>query len=57
MPEKDQEVVEKAQQLAAEYERKCTGCAQSVVAGLLDAVNQRPNFLSEYVIHSKRDQW
>ena len=29
---------EKAQQLAEEYERKCTGCAQSAVAGLLDAL-------------------
>jgi len=38
MPEKDEGVVEKAQQLAAEYERKCTGCAQSVVAGLLDVL-------------------
>ena len=39
MPEKDQaETVEEAQRLAAEYERKCTGCAQSVVAGLLDAL-------------------
>jgi C_GCAxxG_C_C family probable redox protein len=31
-------MIEKAQQLAEEYERKCTGCAQSVVAGLLDAL-------------------
>lgn len=31
-------MVEKAQLLAEEYERKCTGCAQSVVAGLLDAL-------------------
>jgi C_GCAxxG_C_C family probable redox protein len=39
MPEKDQaEMVEKASQLAAEYEKKCTGCAQSVVAGLLDTL-------------------
>jgi C_GCAxxG_C_C family probable redox protein len=39
MPEKDQtEIAEEAQRLAEEYERKCTGCAQSVVAGLLDAV-------------------
>ena len=30
-------MVDEAQRLAAEYERKCTGCAQSVVAGLLDA--------------------
>jgi C_GCAxxG_C_C family probable redox protein len=30
-------IVEKASQLAAEYERTCTGCAQSAVAGLLDA--------------------
>ena len=32
------ELVERAQELATEYERKCTGCAQSVVAGLLDAL-------------------
>jgi C_GCAxxG_C_C family probable redox protein len=32
------EKAEKAQQLAEEYERKCTGCAQSAVAGLLDAL-------------------
>jgi C_GCAxxG_C_C family probable redox protein len=39
MPDKNQaETVEEAQRLAAEYERKCTGCAQSVVAGLLDAL-------------------
>ena len=38
MPENNEKVVEKAQRLAAEYERKCTGCAQSVVAGLLDAL-------------------
>jgi C_GCAxxG_C_C family probable redox protein len=34
--EKDQ-VANKASELAAKYERTCTGCAQSVVAGLLDA--------------------
>jgi len=39
MAEKDQaDKVEEAQRLAAEYERKCTGCAQSVVAGLLDTL-------------------
>lgn len=31
-------LVEKARALAEEYERKCTGCAQSVVAGLLDSL-------------------
>jgi len=30
-------IVERASQLAAEYEKTCTGCAQSAVAGLLDA--------------------
>ena len=30
-------IVERAAELAAEYERTCTGCAQSAVAGLLDA--------------------
>lgn len=44
MAEKDRDVlVEKAQQLAEEYERKCTGCAQSVVAGLLDALGIEDN--------------
>jgi len=39
MTEKDNaEIVEEARRLAAECERKCTGCAQSVVAGLLDAL-------------------
>lgn len=39
MPEKEKaEIVEEAQRLAADYERRCTGCAQSVVAGLLDAL-------------------
>ncbi len=39
MAQKDNEaLVEKAAQLAEEYERKCTGCAQSAVAGLLDAL-------------------
>jgi C_GCAxxG_C_C family probable redox protein len=38
MSEKSPEaIVERASQLAAEYERTCTGCAQSAVAGLLDA--------------------
>jgi C_GCAxxG_C_C family probable redox protein len=32
------EMAEEAGRLAAEYERKCTGCAQSVVAGLLDSL-------------------
>jgi len=31
-------IKEKAYQLAREYEKTCTGCAQSVVAGLLDAL-------------------
>jgi C_GCAxxG_C_C family probable redox protein len=31
-------IAEKAGRLAAEYERTCTGCAQSAVAGLLDAL-------------------
>jgi C_GCAxxG_C_C family probable redox protein len=30
-------IAERAAELAAEYERTCTGCAQSAVAGLLDA--------------------
>ena len=39
MQEREQEkLAEKAQQMAADYERRCTGCAQSVVAGLLDAL-------------------
>jgi len=39
MAEKDKpETAEEAKRLAAEYEKKCTGCAQSVVAGLLDAL-------------------
>ena len=33
-----EEIAERAGELAAEYERTCTGCAQSVVAGLLDAL-------------------
>ena len=33
-----EEIAERAGQLAAEYERTCTGCAQSAVAGLLDAL-------------------
>ena len=32
-----EEIAERAGELAAEYERTCTGCAQSAVAGLLDA--------------------
>lgn len=40
MPEPEEAaVVEEAERLAAGYERKCTGCAQSVVAGLLDALS------------------
>jgi C_GCAxxG_C_C family probable redox protein len=31
-------IAEKAGRLAAEYERTCTNCAQSAVAGLLDAL-------------------
>jgi C_GCAxxG_C_C family probable redox protein len=31
-------MAEEADRLAEEYERKCTGCAQSVVAGMLDAL-------------------
>jgi C_GCAxxG_C_C family probable redox protein len=39
MAEKNaQELAEEAGRLAAEYERACTGCAQSAVAGLLDAL-------------------
>ncbi|MEW6553788.1 MAG: C-GCAxxG-C-C family protein [Actinomycetota bacterium] len=39
MAEKDgQAMVEDAARLAEDYERRCTGCAQSVVAGLLDAL-------------------
>ena len=30
-------IAERASQLAADYEKTCTGCAQSAVAGLLDA--------------------
>ena len=32
------EIAGRAGELAAEYEKTCTGCAQSVVAGLLDAL-------------------
>jgi C_GCAxxG_C_C family probable redox protein len=39
MSETNPEVIaERAGRLAAEYERTCTGCAQSAVAGLLDAL-------------------
>jgi C_GCAxxG_C_C family probable redox protein len=39
MTKKDpQAIAERAGELAAEYERTCTGCAQSAVAGLLDAL-------------------
>jgi C_GCAxxG_C_C family probable redox protein len=38
MTEKNtEEIIEKAYELSKDYEKKCTGCAQSVVAGLLDA--------------------
>ena len=38
MTEKNREAIaERAGALAKEYEKTCTGCAQSVVAGLLDA--------------------
>jgi C_GCAxxG_C_C family probable redox protein len=33
-----EDIAERAGELAAEYEKTCTGCAQSVVAGLLDAL-------------------
>jgi C_GCAxxG_C_C family probable redox protein len=33
-------ISEQAQRLAKEYEKTCTGCAQSVVAGLLEALGQ-----------------
>lgn len=33
-----QQSVEEARELASGYEKKCTGCAQSVVAGVLDAL-------------------
>jgi C_GCAxxG_C_C family probable redox protein len=35
--ESPEAIAERAARLAAEYERTCTGCAQSAVAGLLDA--------------------
>lgn len=38
MKEEDEKTVEEAYRLAKEYEQACTGCAQSVVAGLLDAL-------------------
>jgi C_GCAxxG_C_C family probable redox protein len=39
MTEKNREAIaERAGELATEYEKTCTGCAQSVVAGLLDAL-------------------
>jgi len=38
LEESDVLVVEEAYRLAKEYEATCTGCAQSVVAGLLDAM-------------------
>jgi C_GCAxxG_C_C family probable redox protein len=38
MTEKSPEAIaERASQLAADYEKTCTGCAQSAVAGLVDA--------------------
>jgi C_GCAxxG_C_C family probable redox protein len=42
--EKD-EVLDKAFKLSKEYEQTCTGCAQSAVAGLLDALGME----NEYV--------
>ena len=33
-----EEIAERAGELAAAYEKTCTGCAQSAVAGLLDAL-------------------
>ncbi|MDI6831717.1 MAG: C-GCAxxG-C-C family protein [Actinomycetota bacterium] len=33
-----EELVEEARRLASDYEKRCTGCAQSVVAGLVDAL-------------------
>jgi len=33
-----QTIPERASRMAAEYEKTCTGCAQAVVAGLLDAL-------------------
>ncbi|MFW6113439.1 MAG: C-GCAxxG-C-C family protein [Actinomycetota bacterium] len=39
MAEKDsQEIAEEAYRLAEDIEKRCTGCAQSAVAGLLDAL-------------------
>jgi len=39
MAEKNpEEIIEKAYELSKGYEQKCTGCAQSAVAGLLDAL-------------------
>jgi len=39
MAEKNkEEAIEKAYELSKDYEQKCTGCAQSAVAGLLDAL-------------------
>ena len=39
MTERNREAIaERAGELATEYEKTCTGCAQSVVAGLLDAL-------------------
>jgi C_GCAxxG_C_C family probable redox protein len=39
MKEKTMEAItEKASRLAAEYEKTCTGCAQSAVAGLADGI-------------------
>ena len=32
-------MVAEAQRLATDYERRCTGCAQSVVAGLMDVLD------------------
>jgi hypothetical protein len=38
MSRDDDKLAEEAYRLAKEYERTCSGCAQPVVAGLLDAV-------------------
>jgi C_GCAxxG_C_C family probable redox protein len=38
-----EDIVERAGQLAENYEKTCTGCAQSTVAGLLDAFGLQDN--------------
>jgi len=37
----EEEIAERACELATEYEKTCTGCAQATVAGLLDALGIR----------------